>query len=132
MVTRHHSNLAEKHKNVLPQETLESIKKNKIALKAPITTPIGTGFKSVNVQLRQHFNLFANVRPSKNLPSIQTPFNNVNLVIIRENTEDIYAGIEHKVDEETIHGIKLITKKGCDRICDFAFKYAISSKQSRN
>lgn len=117
----------EKYETVLPQQTLESIKKNKVCLKAPITTPIGHGFASVNVQLRRHFDLYANVRPSKNLPVIKTPFNDVNLVIIRENTEDIYAGIENKVDENTIHGIKLTTKTGCNRICDFAFNYAIKN-----
>ena len=114
---------------VLTDELLNSIKKNKIALKAPITTPIGKGFKSANVQLRQHFNLFANVRPSYNLPNIKTPFNNVNLVIIRENTQDIYAGIEEKIDENTIHGIKLITKDACKNICNFAFEYALKNKR---
>ena len=115
----------EKFGDTIPDETIKSIEKNKICLKAPITTPIGTGFRSVNVALRRHFDLYANVRPSKNLPAVQTPFSNVDLVIIRENTEDIYAGLENKVDEETIHGIKLITKKGCKRICEFAFEYAI-------
>lgn len=119
----------EKYQNVLPDETLNSIKKNQIALKAPITTPIGTGFKSVNVQLRRHFDLYANVRPSKNLPAIQTPFNDVDLVIIRENTEDIYAGLETQVDNNTVHGIKLITRQGCERICDFAFQYAVKNER---
>lgn len=123
-------NAYEKYGNVLPDDTLKSIEKNKVCLKAPITTPIGYGFSSVNVQLRRHFDLFANVRPSKNLPAIKTPFSDVDLTIIRENTEDIYAGIENKIDEETIHGIKLITKKGSTRVCDFAFQYAI--KNNRN
>lgn len=114
----------EKTGELIPKETLESIEKNRVCLKAPITTPIGTGFKSINVQLRQKFNLFANVRPSKNLPSIKTPFSDVDLVIIRENTEDIYAGLEEKIDENTIHGIKLITKEASSRICDYAFQYA--------
>ena len=118
-----------KYGEVLPEKTLNSIKKNKIVLKAPITTPIGKGFASVNVQLRRYFDLFANIRPSKNLPNIKTPFNDVDLIIIRENTEDIYAGIENKIDENTIHGIKLATKNGCQRICDFAFKYAIENKR---
>ncbi len=118
-----------KYGEVLPNETLDSIKKNKVVLKAPITTPIGKGFASVNVQLRRYFDLFANVRPSKNLPNIKTPFDNVDLVIIRENTEDIYAGIENKIDENTIHGIKLATKNGCTRICDYAFQYAIKNKR---
>lgn len=122
-------NAFEKYNDVLPETTLNSIKKNKIVLKAPITTPIGHGFKSVNVQLRRHFNLFANVRPSKNLPNIKTPFNNVDLTIIRENTEDIYAGIENKIDNNTIHGIKLITRQASERICDFAFQYAIKNNK---
>ncbi|MBR2069725.1 MAG: isocitrate/isopropylmalate dehydrogenase family protein [Candidatus Gastranaerophilales bacterium] len=119
----------EKYNSVLPDDTLKSIEKNKIALKAPITTPIGIGFKSVNVQLRRHFDLYANVRPSKNLPAIKTPFNDVDLVIIRENTEDIYAGLETKVDENTIHGIKLITRQGCERIVEFAFQYALKNNR---
>ena len=119
----------EKGLEVLPKQTLESIEKNKVCLKAPITTPIGHGFSSVNVQLRRHFDLYANVRPSKNIPSIKTPFNDVDLVIIRENTEDIYAGLEEVVDENTIHGIKLITKKGSTRIADYAFKYAIENNR---
>lgn len=121
----------EKFGNTLPDETINSIEKNKVALKAPITTPIGTGFKSVNVELRRHFDLYANVRPSKNLPAVKTPFSNVDLVIIRENTEDIYAGLEDKIDENTIHGIKLITRQGCDRICDFAFQYAIKNNRKQ-
>ena len=118
-----------KYGSVLPSNTIESIKKNRVCLKAPITTPIGYGFKSVNVQLRQLFDLYANIRPSKNLPNIKTPFEDVDLVVIRENTEDIYAGLEEKIDENTIHGIKLITKKGCERICDFAFQYAIKNNR---
>ncbi len=119
----------EKYSDTMPDETIKSIEKNKVCLKAPITTPIGTGFKSVNVALRRHFDLYANVRPSKNLPNIITPFQDVDLVIIRENTEDIYAGIENKIDEDTIHGVKLITRQGCERICDFAFQYAIKNNR---
>ena len=119
----------EKGLEVLPKQTLESIEKNKVCLKAPITTPIGHGFSSVNVQLRRHFDLYANVRPSKNIPSIKTPFNDVDLVIIRENTEDIYAGLEEVIDENTIYGIKLITKKGSTRIADYAFKYALENNR---
>ncbi len=119
----------EKIGNVLPKETIKSIEKNKIVLKAPITTPVGYGFSSVNVQLRRHFNLFSNIRPSKNIEGIKTPFNNVDLVIIRENTEDVYAGLEEKIDENTIHGIKLITRSASERICDFAFKYALNNNR---
>ena len=99
------------YQDTIPNETITSIEKNKVCLKAPITTPIGTGFKSVNVALRRHFDLYANVRPSKNLPAIQTPFQDVDLVIIRENTEDIYAGIENKIDED-VTVIKTKFKKG--------------------
>ena len=119
----------EEYGTTIPQSAIKSIEKNKIALKAPVTTPIGHGFKSVNVELRKHFDLFANVRPSKNLPAIKTPFNDVDLVIVRENTEDIYAGIENKIDDDTIHGIKLITRQGSTRVCDFAFQYAIKNKR---
>ncbi len=115
--------------SVLPDDTISSIQKNKIALKAPITTPIGYGFSSVNVALRRHFDLYANVRPSKNMEGISTPFKDVDLVVIRENTEDIYAGLEEKIDEDRIHGIKLITKKASTRICDFAFQYALKYKR---
>ena len=87
----------------MPDETISSIEKNKVALKAPITTPIGYGFSSVNVALRRHFNLYANVRPSKNIEGIKTPFNNVDLVVVRENTEDVYAGVEEKIDDDTIY-----------------------------
>ena len=121
----------EEYGDTIPEQTINSIEKNKVCLKAPITTPIGTGFKSVNVALRRHFDLYANVRPSKNLPNVETPFCDVDLVIVRENTEDIYAGIEHKIDDETIHGVKLITKKGCERICKYAFDYAVKNNRKK-
>ncbi len=119
----------EKTGKLLPDETLNSIKKNKVALKAPLLTPVGEGFKSINVTLRQYFNLYANVRPSKNLPSINTPFKNVDLVVIRENTEDIYAGLEKEIDKDTIHGIKLITRRASENICNYAFNYALKNKR---
>ena len=87
------ADVAEKEGVPLPGRVLDSIRKNKVALKAPVTTPIGKGFRSVNVQLRRELDLFANLRPSKNLPGVKTPFNNVDLVVVRENTEDLYAGI---------------------------------------
>ena len=108
----------------LPDRVIESIKKNKIALKAPVTTPIGKGFRSVNVQLRRELDLYANVRPCKNIDGIKTPFNDVDLVVIRENTEDLYTGIERKVDDDTAEGIKLITRKASTRIAEYAFNYA--------
>lgn len=113
----------------LPPRVLESIKVNKVALKAPVTTPIGRDFRSVNVQLRRALDLYANVRPCKNLPNIKTKFKNVDLVVIRENTEDLYAGHEHKIDENTAETIKVITRKASDRICRYAFDYATRYKR---
>ncbi len=109
----------------LPNRVIESIKKNKVALKAPVTTPIGKGFRSVNVQLRRELDLYANVRPCKNIDGIKTPFNDVDLVVIRENTEDLYAGIERKVDDNTTEGVKLITRHASTRIVKYAFDYAV-------
>lgn len=108
----------------LPQRVIDSIKKNKVALKAPVTTPIGKGFRSVNVALRIELDLYANLRPCKNLPGVKTRFENVDLIIVRENTEDLYAGIERQIDENTAESIKLITRKASLRIAEFAFDYA--------
>lgn len=118
------ADVIEKEGVPLPQRVIDSIKKNKVALKAPVTTPIGKGFRSVNVQLRRELDLFANLRPSKNLPGVKTPFNNVDLVVVRENTEDLYAGIENKINEDRVEGIKLITRQGSTRIAKWAFEYA--------
>lgn len=113
----------------LPQRVLDSIKKNKVALKAPVTTPIGKGFRSVNVQLRKDLNLFANLRPCKNLPGVKTRFDNVNLIVVRENTQDLYAGVEEQIDENTAHSIKIITREASERICKFAFDYAVKNNR---
>ena len=113
----------------LPQRVLDSIKLNKVALKAPVTTPIGKGFRSVNVQLRKELDLYANLRPCKNLPNVKTRFDNVNLVVVRENTEDLYAGVEEQVDENTAHSIKIITREASERICKFAFDYAVKNNR---
>ncbi len=117
----------EKEGTPLPQRVLESIRKNKVALKAPVTTPIGKGFRSVNVQLRKELDLYANLRPCKNLPNVKTRFNNVDIVVVRENTEDLYAGIERQVDENAAESIKIITRKATERICRFAFDYALKN-----
>ena len=114
----------------LPDRVLKSIKKNKVALKAPVTTPIGKGFRSVNVQLRKSLNLYANLRPCKNLPNVKTKFNDVDIVVVRENTEDLYAGIERQVDADTAESIKIITRNASVRIAKFAFDYAV--KNNRN
>ena len=113
----------------LPDRVLESIKRNKVALKAPVTTPIGKGFRSVNVQLRKALDLYANLRPCKNLPGVETRFKDVDIVVVRENTEDLYAGVEEKIDEDTAHSIKIITRKASERICKFAFEYAIKNNR---
>lgn len=113
----------------LPKRVLDSIRKNKVALKAPVTTPIGKGFRSVNVQLRKELDLYANLRPCKNLPSVKTRFDNVDIVVVRENTEDLYAGIERQVDSDTAESIKLITRKASERICRFAFDYAVKNNR---
>ena len=93
-------------------------------LKGPTATPIGKGFRSINVQLRQRFSTYANLRPVHTLPGVPTRFDNVDLVIVRENTEDLYKGIEYMVNDEMANGVKLITRPACERICRFAFDYA--------
>lgn len=114
----------------LPERVLDSIKKNKVALKAPVTTPIGKGFRSVNVQLRKELDLYANLRPCKNLPNVKTRFDNVDIVVVRENTEDLYAGIERQVDTDTAESIKIITRKASERIAKFAFDYAVKNNRT--
>lgn len=121
------ADVIEKEGTPLPERVLNSIKKNKIALKAPVTTPIGKGFRSVNVQLRKELDLYANLRPCKNLPNVKTRFDNVDIVVVRENTEDLYAGIERQVDSDTAESIKIITRKASERIAKFAFDYAVNN-----
>lgn len=113
----------------LPQRVLDSVKKNRVALKSPVTTPIGKGFRSVNVQLRKDLDLYANLRPCYNLPNVKTRFDNVDIVVVRENTEDLYAGIERQVDEDTAESIKIITRKASLRIAEFAFDYAVKNNR---
>ncbi|NMA51996.1 MAG: isocitrate/isopropylmalate dehydrogenase family protein [Peptococcaceae bacterium] len=116
--------MIEKYGTPLPEYVLDSIKKNKIALKGPLTTPVGEGFRSVNVALRQSLNLYANVRPARNLPGIETRFQDVDLVIVRENTEDLYAGVEHMVGKNAAESIKIITREASMRIARYAFELA--------
>lgn len=108
----------------LPDELLASIRARRVALKGPVTTPVGSGFTSVNVGLRKALDLFANVRPVMNLPGVESRFPNVNLVIIRENTEDLYAGLEHVVVPGVVESLKIITSAASTRIARFAFDYA--------
>ncbi len=108
----------------LPPPVVESIRRNRVALKGPITTPVGEGFQSINVRLRQGLDLYANLRPVKNLPGIQARFGNVDLIVIRENTEDLYSGLEHEVVPGVVESLKVITERASTRIARFAFEFA--------
>jgi isocitrate dehydrogenase (NAD+) len=108
----------------LPTDLIDSIRRNKVALKGPVTTPIGEGFTSVNVGLRKALDLYANLRPVWNLPGIDARFDGVDLVIVRENTEDLYAGLEHQVVPGVVESLKIITERASMRIAEFAFGYA--------
>ncbi len=121
----------EKYGNGIPQETLDSINTNKVALKAPTTTPIGGGHKSINVTIRKTLDLFANVRPSKSLPGIKTRFDNVDLIIVRENLEDTYGGIEHQQSPEVAQCLRLITRSGSRNAARYAFEMANLSGRNR-
>lgn len=103
---------------------VDSIKETRVAMKGPITTPVGTGHRSVNVALRKELDLYANLRPVTHLPGVKTPFDNVDLIIVRENTEDLYSGIEHEVTRGVVESLKVITEYASKRIAHFAFKYA--------
>jgi isocitrate dehydrogenase (NAD+) len=108
----------------LPVELLDSIKRNKTALKGPVTTPIAEGITSVNVGLRKALDLYANLRPVRNLPGVESRYSNVDLVIVRENTEDLYSGLEHEVVPGVVESLKIITERASTRIAHFAFDYA--------
>ncbi|MBR3840347.1 MAG: isocitrate/isopropylmalate dehydrogenase family protein [Erysipelotrichales bacterium] len=124
---------AEYYRNgaLIPNAAFDSIERNKIILKAPITTPIGKGFRSCNVQLREKYDLYTNIRPAKSLPNVKTPFENIDMVIFRENTEDLYVGIEEKIDENTVHATKVITRKCSERIIRAAFNYAVKNNRKK-
>jgi isocitrate dehydrogenase (NAD+) len=114
----------EEHGTPLPDHVLESITRNQVALKGPIATPIGFGFASANVMLRKKLNLYANVRPAKNLPGVKSRYEGVDLVVVRENSEDLYSGLEHVVVPGVVESLKIITEMGCMRIGKYAFQYA--------
>jgi isocitrate dehydrogenase (NAD+) len=114
----------EKYGTTIPEATIESIKRNKVALKGPLTTPVGKGFTSVNVGLRKALDLYANVRPIKALPNVPCRYPELDLVIIRENTESLYAGVEHVVVPGVVESIKIITEKASTRIAQYAFEFA--------
>ena len=123
---RHDAGVAsvEKHGTPLPDTLLESIQRNRVALKGPVTTPVGEGFTSVNVGLRKALDLYANLRPVANLPYVRSRFEHVDLVIVRENTEDLYSGLEHEVVPGVVESLKIITERASTRIARFAFDYA--------
>ena len=114
----------EEHGALIPDEAYASFEKNKVLLKSPITTPIGKGFRSLNVALRKKYDLYANIRPAKSNTAVKTAFDNVDIVTFRENTEDLYVGVEEKIDEDTIHATKIITRAASERIIRDAFEYA--------
>ena len=121
----------EKYGEYIPKDLNEAIERNKVALKGPITTPIGGGFASINVTLRKRFELYANFRPIRNLPHIPTRYPDVDLIIIRENTEGLYSGIEHEVVPGVVESLKIITAKASTRIAKFAFEYARKNNRKR-
>ncbi|MCL4473395.1 MAG: isocitrate/isopropylmalate dehydrogenase family protein [Actinobacteria bacterium] len=115
----------------LPENVLESIRRTGVALKGPVTTPVGSGFRSVNVTLRQTLDLYVNLRPALSIPGVKSRYDNIDLVIVRENTEDLYAGIEHMVGEDAAESIKIITRKASERVARFAFEYATAHKRRK-
>jgi len=114
----------EPHGSPLPAELLDSIERTKVALKGPVTTPVGGGFTSVNVGLRKALNLFANLRPVWNIPSVPSRYHGIDIVIVRENTEDLYSGLEHEIVPGVVESLKIITAEASTRIATFAFEYA--------
>lgn len=121
----------EKYHEYIPKELIESIERTHVGLKGPVTTPIGGGFASINVELRKRFELYANFRPIRNLPHIPTRYPDVDLIIVRENTEGLYSGIEHEVVPGVVESLKIMTEKACTRISRFAFEYARQNKRKK-
>ena len=113
-----------KHGSTIPKSLMDSFEKNRVALKGPVTTPVGEGFTSVNVALRQTFNLYANLRPIKNLPGVKARYQGIDLIVVRENTEGLYSGIEHEVIPGVVESLKIMTEKACTKISKFAFDFA--------
>jgi isocitrate dehydrogenase (NAD+) len=119
------------HGSPLPARVLESIRRNRVALKGPTETPVGTGFRSVNVALRKELDLYANLRPLRTLPGVKTRYDGVDVVVVRENTEDLYSGVEHVVVPGVVESLKIITERASTRIARFAFAYARSHGRKR-
>src|SRR6201984_202399 len=121
----------EKTGEYIPKELIESIERTRVALKGPVTTPVGGGFSSINVALRKKFDLYANFRPIRNLPHIPTRYPDVDLIIVRENTEGLYSGLEHEVVPGVVESLKIMTEKACTRISKFAFEYARKNQRKK-
>ena len=109
---------------MIPEEAYAACERTKVLLKSPITTPVGKGFRSLNVTLRGQYDLYANIRPVKSNAAVKTPFENVDIVIFRENTEGLYVGVEEQVNPDTVHAIKIVTRQASERIIRDAFEYA--------
>ncbi|HXG52942.1 MAG TPA: isocitrate dehydrogenase (NAD(+)) [candidate division Zixibacteria bacterium] len=120
-----------KHRTTIPPALIKSFQKNRVALKGPVTTPVGEGFASVNVELRKRFDLYANLRPIRNLPGVPARYRDVDLIVVRENTEGQYSGIEHEVVPGVVESLKIITEKASTRIAEFAFGYARAHKRKK-
>jgi isocitrate dehydrogenase (NAD+) len=118
------ADVMDKYGTPLPQSVVDCIRETKVAIKGPITTPVGSGFRSVNVALRKELDLYANLRPAVSIPGVRSRYEGVDLVVVRENTEDLYAGVEHMVGPDAAESIKIITRRGSERIARFAFDYA--------
>jgi len=121
----------EKYNEYIPRELTQSIERTRVALKGPVTTPVGGGFSSINVALRKQFELYANFRPISNLPHIPTRYPDVDLIIVRENTESLYSGLEHEVVPGVVESLKIITEKASTRIARFAFEYARKNQRKK-
>ena len=121
----------EKYGEYIPKDALESIERTGVGLKGPVTTPVGGGFSSINVALRRKFELYANFRPIRNLPHIPTRYPDVDLIIVRENTESLYSGLEHEVVPGVVESLKIITEKASTRIAKFAFAYARKNQRKK-
>ena len=121
----------ERNGALIPEEAFQSFEKTHLLLKSPITTPIGKGFRSLNVTLRKKYDLYANIRPAKSNAAVPTPFPNVDIVTFRENTEGLYVGVEYKINDDTVHAIKIITRKASERIIRAAFEYAVAHNRKK-
>ncbi len=125
------ADVMDKYGTPLPQAVIDSVRDTKVAIKGPITTPVGSGFRSVNVGLRKELDLYANLRPAVSIPGVRSRYDDVDLVVVRENTEDLYAGVEHMVGLDAAESIKIITRRGSERIARFAFDYARREKRRK-